>query len=182
EMCRIFEVDPATTITLQTARDKILPEDRAVFEAAVQLGIDGGEPDFSIRIVGSRGLKHLHAVAHRIDRPTDRPLVFRAVRDMTEQKIAEDNLERARAELAHATRAMTLSALTASIAHEVNQPLSGIVTNASTCLRMLAADPPNLDGARATAQRTLRDSNRASDVIQRLRSLFAHRQSRSESL
>jgi signal transduction histidine kinase len=75
---------------------------------------------------------------------------------------------------------MTLGALTASIAHEVNQPLSGIITNASTCLRMLAADPPNLDGARATAQRTLRDGNRASEVIQRLRGLFAHKQPKTE--
>jgi C4-dicarboxylate-specific signal transduction histidine kinase len=65
--------------------------------------------------------------------------------------------------------------LTASIAHEVNQPLSGILTNASTCLRMLAADPPNLDGARETARRTIRDGNRASDVIVRLRALFGKR-------
>ena len=63
--------------------------------------------------------------------------------------------------------------MTASIAHEVNQPLSGIITNASTCLRMLAADPPNIDGARETARRTIRDGNRASDVITRLRALFS---------
>jgi C4-dicarboxylate-specific signal transduction histidine kinase len=62
--------------------------------------------------------------------------------------------------------------LTASIAHEVNQPLSGIVTNASTCTRMLAASPPNVAGARETALRTIRDANRASDVITRLRALF----------
>lgn len=68
---------------------------------------------------------------------------------------------------------MTLSALTASIAHEVNQPLAGIITNANTGLRMLAADPPNLEGVRATVQRTLRDGNRASEVIQRLRAMFA---------
>ena len=67
------------------------------------------------------------------------------------------------------SRVTTLGALTASIAHEVNQPLSGIITNASTCLRMLAADPPNVDGARETARRTIRDGSRASDVITRLR-------------
>jgi signal transduction histidine kinase len=66
----------------------------------------------------------------------------------------------------------TVSALTASIAHEVNQPLSGIITNASTCLRMLDAAPPNIDGARETARRALRDGNRAADVIARLRALF----------
>jgi signal transduction histidine kinase len=73
------------------------------------------------------------------------------------------------ATLASLTR---LGVLAASIAHEVNQPLTGIITNASTCLRMLAADPPNVAGALETAQRTIRDGNRATDVIMRLRSLF----------
>ena len=67
----------------------------------------------------------------------------------------------------------TLRVLTASIAHEVNQPLSGIITNASACLRMLGAEPPNIDGARETARRTIRDVNRALEVINRLRALFA---------
>jgi signal transduction histidine kinase len=70
------------------------------------------------------------------------------------------------------TRATTMGQLTASIAHELNQPLAGIITNASTCLRMLAADPPNVSGARETARRTIRDGNRASEVITRLRDLF----------
>jgi signal transduction histidine kinase len=72
--------------------------------------------------------------------------------------------------------------LTASIAHEVNQPLLGIITNASTCLRMLAADPPNVDGARLTAQRTIRDGHRASDVIARLRALFSKKGTARESV
>jgi C4-dicarboxylate-specific signal transduction histidine kinase len=86
--------------------------------------------------------------------------------------LAEEALSRARSELAHVSRLTTLSALTASIAHEINQPLAGIITNASTCLRMLDAEPPNLEGAKATAQRTIRDGNRTFDVIQRLRALF----------
>src|SRR5436853_6210117 len=75
---------------------------------------------------------------------------------------------------------MSLGAMTASIAHELNQPLSGIITNASTCLRMLAADPPNLDGARETVRRTIRDGHRASDVITRLRSLFSKKEVTTE--
>lgn len=96
--------------------------------------------------------------------------------DIEERKRMEHALEEARAELAHVSRVMTLGALTASIAHEVNQPLTGIVTNASTGLSMLAADPPNIEGARTTTQRTLRDANRAAAVIQRLRTLFTHKQ------
>lgn len=97
-------------------------------------------------------------------------------------KANEEALSRARADLEHVARVSALSALTASIAHEVNQPLAGIITNASTCLRMLAADPPNLDGARATAQRTIRDGNRASDVIQRLRGLFTRKDREIEAV
>jgi C4-dicarboxylate-specific signal transduction histidine kinase len=91
-------------------------------------------------------------------------------------------LNRARAELVHRARAATLSVLTASIAHEVNQPLAALVTNASTCLRMLAADPPNLEVAQTTAQRVIRDANRASEVIHRLRAMFARKQPAAEAV
>ena len=95
--------------------------------------------------------------------------------DIDERKRAEEALSKARSELAHVARVTSLGALTASIAHEVNQPLSGIITNASTCLRMLAADPPNIDVAQETARRTIRDGNRAADVIARLRALFSRK-------
>ncbi len=95
--------------------------------------------------------------------------------DITDRRLAEEALNETRLELAHMARVTTLSTLTASIAHEVNQPLSGIVTNAGTCLRMLDGNPPNLEGARETAKRTIRDGNRASDVITRLRALFSKR-------
>jgi signal transduction histidine kinase len=73
-------------------------------------------------------------------------------------------------DLANLTR---LEALAASVAHEVNQPLAGIIVNANTCLRMLAADPPNVAGALETARRTIRDGVRANDVVKRLCSLFS---------
>ena len=99
-----------------------------------------------------------------------------------ERALSEAALDKLRSELAHVTRVMSLGALTASIAHEVNQPLSGIITNASTCLRMLDADPPNVDGARETARRTIRDGNRASEVIARLRALFSKKEVTLESM
>jgi C4-dicarboxylate-specific signal transduction histidine kinase len=73
-------------------------------------------------------------------------------------------------------RITSLGVVTAWIAHEVNQPPSGIITNASTCLRMLDVDPPNLDGARETARRTIRDGHSASDVITRLRTLYSKKE------
>ena len=69
------------------------------------------------------------------------------ITDIDDRKRAEEELRRREAELAHASRVTSLGVLTASIAHEVNQPLSGIITNAGTCLRMLSADPPNVEGA-----------------------------------
>src|ERR1700691_5046806 len=109
--------------------------------------------------------------------------------DITERKLAEEQrrsseeaLSKARSELAHVARVTSLGVLTASIAHEINQPLSGIVTNAGTCLRMLASDPPNLDGARETARRTIRDGNRASEVITRLRALYGKKEATIESV
>jgi len=104
------------------------------------------------------------------------------VLDLTERKRAQDALNTAGAELARVSRITALSALTASIAHEVNQPLSGIITNAGTCLRMLDTIPPDIDGARETARRTIRDGNRAADVITRLRALFSKREFTLESV
>ena len=100
--------------------------------------------------------------------------------DMHDWKQAQEALRNTQTELANMTRVMTMGQLTASIAHEVNQPLSGIITNAGTCLRMLNADPPNIEGARETARRTIRDGNRASEVITRLRTLFSRRQATAE--
>lgn len=95
--------------------------------------------------------------------------------DIDERKTIEEALRSSEARLSRAAQTAIAGEFAASVAHEINQPLAGIVTNASTCLRMLAADPPNIDGALETARRAIRDGNRASDVIVRLRSLFRKR-------
>jgi PAS domain S-box-containing protein len=104
------------------------------------------------------------------------------VTDIDDRKKAEEALSRARSELVHMAQLTTLNTLTASIAHEINQPLSGIITNASTCLRILDGDPPNVEGARETVRRTIRDGNRASDVITRLRALYTKKEFTLEPL
>jgi PAS domain S-box-containing protein len=106
-------------------------------------------------------------------------------RDITEAKRLQDEQRRyhdIQLALAQANRIATLGQLSASITHELNQPLTGIITNCSTCLRMLTSDPLNLDGAREAVRRILRDGNRASDVITRLRALFNKQESASESV
>ena len=90
-------------------------------------------------------------------------------RDITERKRAEEALHQAQAELAHVTRVVTMGELASSIAHEVNQPLAGLVTNGNAGLRWLAREPPDLDEARACLQRIVRDGTRAGEVIARMR-------------
>lgn len=181
EFYRICEFEPGSSVTTKRLQDIVLPEDLPSFASAIERALGGTDPEFTFRIVTWRGeMKHLRGVAHRSEQVDGRPVFIGAVQDITARTAAENALNLARAELAHVARALTLGALTASIAHEVNQPLSGIITNASTCLRMLSADPPNVDGARTTAQRIMRDANRASDVIQRLRAMFARKQRATE--
>ncbi|HEX4510489.1 MAG TPA: PAS domain-containing protein, partial [Burkholderiaceae bacterium] len=100
-----------------------------------------------------------------------------ATTDIDDQRRAEDAVRQGQAQLAHVARIATLNAMTASIAHEVRQPLSGIVTNASTALRLLRnGEPPDLAFIAETVCRMLRDANRASDVIARLRTMFANKE------
>jgi len=174
EAFRIFEFDPAAKVTVKLIRNTIHPEDLPTFEAVIARGMTGADVDFGFRIVTSRGtVKHLRGMARVMAQSGGRPLFIGALQDVTQSKLAEEALDKARSELAHVARIATLNALTASIAHEVNQPLSGIITNASTCRRMLDGNPPNIEGARETARRIIRDGNRASDVITRLRALFS---------
>jgi PAS domain S-box-containing protein len=174
EFYRICEFEPGSKVTIQRLGDIVHPEDVPLYEGAIQRAIAGTEPVFHFRIVTSRGVvKHLRGFAHRI---ADRPVFVGAVQDVTASRVAEDALNKARSELAHVARVATLSTLTASIAHELNQPLSGIITNAGTCLRMLDANPPNVEGARETARRTIRDGNRASEVVALLRALFSKKE------
>lgn len=102
--------------------------------------------------------------------------------NIEERKRTEQELRRIESELAHASRVASLGVLTAAIAHEVNQPLSGISTNLDTCLRMLSADPPNVEGARQTARRATRDVSRAAEVIARLRELYSNKEPSAEPL
>ena len=182
ELYRMFELDPGTRIGVQAIRDMIHPEDLPAFDAGFTRSLDGTDFDLVFRIVPASGnLKYVHAIGRLTERIEGRPLFIGAIQDVTERRVADEALNRARSELAHVARITTLSTLTASIAHEVNQPLSGIITNAGTCLRMLDADPPDIDGARETARRTIRDGNRASSVIERLRALFSRKELTPES-
>ncbi len=182
ELYRIFEFDRDARVTLELIGSRVYPEDIPLLNDMIARA-QGTGSDFEYEhrlLMPNHSVKYLHLVGHgRRDRHGQ--LVYiGAAQDVTEHRLSEETLGKARSELAHMVRVTSLGALTASIAHEVNQPLSGIVTNASTCLRMLTLDPPNVDGARETARRTIRDGNRASDVITRLRALFSKKDTIAE--
>ena len=97
---------------------------------------------------------------------------FGLCHDIDDQMHAEDALRRASDKLARAIQAASLAELSASVAHEVNQPLAAIVANSHACHRWLSAEPPNIERAKITAERIIRDANSAADVVSRIRALF----------
>ncbi|HLM60288.1 MAG TPA: PAS domain-containing protein [Pyrinomonadaceae bacterium] len=176
EIYRIFEFDRSVRPTLELIRSRIHPDDLAMWTEAMDKTLEGSHFELDYRLLLPDGrVKYLHAIAHAARDSASELEYIGALQDVTAQRMSEESLSKLRSELAHVSRVTTLGTLTASVAHEVNQPLSGIITNASTCLRMLDASPPNIDGARETARRTIRDGNRASDVIKRLRALFSRK-------
>jgi len=180
-MYRIFEFEPNTTVTLELIATRVHPDDIPSLNDMIERAQRGKDFEYEHRIVMPDGsVKYVHLIAHRTSDDHRGPEYVGAVQDVSQRRLSEEALSKARSELAHVSRVLSLGALTASIAHEVNQPLSGIITNASTCMRMLDAEPPNVDGARETAKRTIRDGRRAADVITRLRALFTHKEATKE--
>lgn len=184
QLYRLYEFETGMPVTFELIRTRVHPEDLTLLEKMVEQARKG-ESNFEWHyrlVMPDRSIKYLHAVAHARRDQNGHLEYIATVQDVTQRRVSEESLAKARLELTQLARVMTLATLTASIAHEVNQPLSGIVTNASTCLRMLASDPPNVDGARETARRTIRDGNRASEVITRLRALFSKKDATLEPL
>src|SRR5882724_1049854 len=182
QLYRTFEFDHDAAVTLERIGSRVHSEDIPLLTDKIEAARTGNKAlNYEIRLRMPNGsVKYLRTIAHGNRDRDGKQEIIGAIQDITERRLSEDALSQARSDLAHVTRVTSLGVLTASIAHEVNQPLSGIITNASTCLRMLAAVPPNLEGARETAKRTIRDGNRASELITRLRALFSKKESATE--
>ena len=157
---------------------RIHPDDRAnVREAVETAGREKAEFVLDYRIVHPGGeIRDVHVVGHPVPSPSGDLVEFvGTVIDITERKRAEEERERlrqAQADLAHVNRVTTMGELTASVAHEVNQPIAAAVTNANTCIRWLAGSTPNVEEARAAAMRIVKDGTRAAEIVSRIRALF----------
>jgi PAS domain S-box-containing protein len=155
-------------------QDHVHPEDREwALQFCQSATAEKRDHDFEYRMIAADG-----SVVWLHDRVTvvvegDRVTRARGVMvDLTNRKRAEERLRQAQADLAHVSRVSTMGELTASLAHEVNQPIAASVTNANTCLRWLAANPPNVEEACAAAMRIVKDGKRAAEIISRIRLLF----------
>jgi len=181
ETFRIFGYEPPAEPSLELVLHRTHPQDRALVRRLIDRIVQNRKDfDFEHRLLMPDGsVKYLRVVG----RPSkEGPGGFEfvgAVTDVTERKQAEEELRQkevslreAQTELAHVSRVTTLGELAASIAHELNQPLTGMVTNANAGLHWLAGDAPNFAEVREAIRRIIRDGNRAGEVISRVRALF----------
>jgi predicted ATPase/signal transduction histidine kinase/GAF domain-containing protein len=173
ETFRIFEYDPAITPTLELLQRRIHPDDVAGFrQLAERVSEDARDfaHEYRLRMPDER-IKYIHVVARALQSEAGNVEFVGAVMDVSAIRLAERELHKTRTDLAHVTRVTSLGELTASIAHEVNQPLGAVMFNAEACMSWLICDPPNMDEAHAALQRIVRDGTRAGEVIRRIRAL-----------
>jgi signal transduction histidine kinase len=181
ELYRIFEFEPGTPVTLERIGSRVYPDDLPMLQEMIEHAGDGRDFEYHHRLQMPDGsVKYLHLVVRATYDREGRLEYIGAAQDITARRRSELALGEARAELAHVARINTLGVLTASIAHEVNQPLTAAITNGSTCARWLAADPPNVVEATDAARRMIQDGKRAADVIGRLRALVGKRVAAAE--
>ena len=176
EMFRICGFDPQKAPpTSEAFLERVHPDDRQNVDRTMRNAArEKTEYRVEHRIIHSNGtIKHIQAIGHpALDRSGNVFEFVGSAMDITERKRAEEALRRAQADLAHVSRVTTMGELTASLAHEVNQPIAAAVTDANTCLRWLTRDHPDVEEARAAAMRIVKDGSCAADIISRIRLLF----------
>lgn len=168
--------------------ERVHPDDRASFQSKIDRAIaekSDYDVDFRLVLPGGR-IRFIRSVGHPVVGPSGDLLHFLAVEiDITENRQAEEEREKLRlqlAHLAHVDRASTIGELTASLAHEIKQPIGAAVTNAEACLRLLHREELDLPEAREAALEMTRDARRAADIIDRVRSLYQRGSQLKESV
>jgi PAS domain S-box-containing protein len=185
ELFRIFGRDPgeeqltkemlSDVRSLPIFRTSVHPEDLPFVEEFTNKArseVKVRELEYRI-VVPDGSVKYVHSVVHPVfDNSGNVVEYIGTIMDVTERKRSEEALRQIQADLARVSRVTTMGELTASVAHEVNQPIAAAVTNAKTCLRWLTRDQPDVEEARAAAMRIVNDGTRAAEIIKRIRLLF----------
>jgi PAS domain S-box-containing protein len=176
EWYRIYGFDPENgPPALEERLQRTHPEDRAKWLGAIDRAIaEKSDYEVEFRILLPDGsVKHIHTVGHPVlNASGDLAQFVGSSTDITQRKLAEEALRQAQADLAYVSRVTTMGELTASLAHEVNQPIAAAVTDANTCIRWLTRDQPDLEEAREAAFRIVKDAKRATEIVSRIRLLF----------
>jgi PAS domain S-box-containing protein len=171
ETFRILEISPSMKPTMSRMLDRVRPEDRPSFEEELGKAESGRPFDSRCRLACPENrVKYVRIVGRAVDLPRNPTTYAGALMDYTDMKLAEEKLHHAHSALAHVTRVVTLGELAASIAHEINQPLAGIVSNGEACVRWLNREIPDLHEVRARVEQMVADSRRAADVMRHVRS------------
>jgi PAS domain S-box-containing protein len=177
EAYRIFGLDPSVTPGFEAVLSRVHPDDLTQVETAIRR-IERGDTDVRLEYRALRpdgGVKYLLVLVNPAHAEDDGDFVSGVIMEVTAAKLAEEEMHRAQADLARVTRIATMAELTASIAHEINQPISGILTNSEACLRWIDRVEPNLVEAREAVERAVLGARRVSDVVRQLRAIFGRR-------
>src|SRR6266481_104497 len=173
ETFRIFQYDRTTKPTVELILKRVHPEDTVHVKHTIESASTNGkdfEDEYRL-LMPDNSIKYVHVVAHALSDKSGK-IVLGAVMDVTERKRAEEALHEAQANLARVSRVTTMGELTASLAHEIRQPIAAAVTNARTCLRWLGRDQPDVVEAREATARIIKDVTRASDIVSSISLLF----------
>jgi PAS domain S-box-containing protein len=177
EAYRIFGLDPTVTPGFEAVLTCVHADDLAQVKAAIGR-IECGEIDVRLEfraVMPDGAVKHLMVLMNPAHAEDDGENVSGVIMDITAAKIAEEEMHRAQADLTRVTRIATMAELTASIAHEINQPISGILTNGEACLRWIDRPRPDLTEAREAVERAVLGARRVSEVVRQLRAIFARK-------
>jgi NO-binding membrane sensor protein with MHYT domain/nitrogen-specific signal transduction histidine kinase len=175
EWYRIYDFDPENgPPAFEEHLQRTHPEDRAKWQKALDRAMaEKSDYEVEFRILLPDGsVKHVHTVGHPVlNASGDLAQFVGSSTDTTERRLAEEALRQAQVDLAHVSRVTTMGEFTASLAHEVNQPITAAVNGASTCVRWLTRDEPDVGEAREAALGVVRNAKRAADIINRIRSI-----------
>jgi len=174
QLYRIFDFDHGVPVTLELMGSRVQPPDVPLLNEMIERARGaGGDFEYEHQLLmRDHSMKYVRLVAHATRDQEGRLEYIGAVQDLTQHRLSEEALGKARSELAHVARVTSLGALTASIAHEVNQPIAAALTNGQAALRWLGKQPPDLVEVQQALERIVRDGTRAGEIIDRMRALF----------